>query len=229
MAEDMERALGALRDLTRRDILLRFYADRKARRVEEVAKEAHVHRSVAFEHLERLVTLGYLTSEPRRGFPGKPAKVYRLTAGPLQISHPMRRYDLLAEALATELLRLGEGAEGAIKHAGFTLGEALARADTRSVSAALEPMMELGGQYEVGPSGAIDCANCLFAEVCRRTPVICTFHAGAIEGLLDSSTVKDAVDALGPRGPNGCAYRIQRQERSKPMAEPTLTSGVSER
>ena len=100
VATDMERALGALRDFTRRDILLRFYADRKPRSVEQVSREAGVHRSVAFEHLERLVSLGYLESERRRGFPGKPAKIYRLTAGPVQISHPMRRYDVLAEALA---------------------------------------------------------------------------------------------------------------------------------
>jgi predicted ArsR family transcriptional regulator len=227
MALDMERALGALRDLTRRDILLRFYADRKARRVEEVAKEAHIHRSVAFEHLERLVTLGYLTSERRHGFPGKPAKVYRLTAGPVQISHPMRRYDLLAEALATEFLRLGEGADDAIKHAGLALGAALARPAAGSASAALEPLMELGGEYEIGPSGAIDCANCLFAEVCRRTPVICSFHAGVLEGLLDRSTVKGSVEALGHRGPNGCTYRIHRQERSESRSERTLTSRVS--
>jgi predicted ArsR family transcriptional regulator len=229
MAQDMERALGALRDLTRRDILLRFYADRKARRVEEVAKEAHIHRSVAFEHLERLVTLGYLASELRRGFPGKPAKVYRLTAGPLQISHPMRRYDLLAEALATEFLRLGDGAEDAIKHAGLVLGGSLARSDARSVSAALEPMIELGGEYEVGPAGAIDCANCLFAEVCRRTPVICTFHAGALEGLLDRSTVKGSVEALGHRGPNGCAYRIRHSERPNVTTERPLTAPIPRR
>jgi len=227
MAEDMERALGALRDLTRRDILLRFYADRKTRRVEEVAEEARIHRSVAFEHLERLVTLGYLKSERRRGFPGKPAKVYRLTAGPLQISHPMRRYDLLAEALATEFLRLGDGADRAIKHAGITLGGSLARSDARSVSAALEPLIELGGEYEVGPSGGVDCANCLFAEVCRRTPVICTFHAGTIEGLLDRSTVMGSVEALGHRGPNGCAYRIHRKERSELGGERTLAPPVA--
>jgi predicted ArsR family transcriptional regulator len=229
MALDMERALGALRDLTRRDILLRFYADRKARRVDEVAKEARVHRSVAFEHLERLVTLGYLTTERRRGFPGKPAKVYRLTAGPVQISHPMRRYDLLAEALATEFLLLGEGADDAIKHAGNTLGASLARADARSVSAALEPLTELGGEYELGPSGSIDCSNCLFAEVCRRTPVICTFHAGALEGLLEQSTVKGSVEPLGHRGPNGCAYRINRTERPAPRSERTLTATASRR
>src|SRR5438105_10928225 len=100
MAGDMERALGALRDFTRRDILLRFYADRKARSVDDVSREAGVHRSVAFEHLERLVALGYLEVAHRRGLPGKPAKIYKLTGGPVQISHPARRYDIVAESLA---------------------------------------------------------------------------------------------------------------------------------
>src|SRR5258708_5069167 len=86
----MERALGALRDFTRRDILLRFYADRKPRSVDDVARESGVHRSVAFEHLERLVSLGYLEVAHRRGLPGKPAKIYKLTGGPVQISPPLR-------------------------------------------------------------------------------------------------------------------------------------------
>src|SRR5882672_8283224 len=145
VATDMERALGALRDFTRRDILLRFYADRKPRSVEQVSREAGVHRSVAFEHLERLVSLGYLESERRRGFPGKPAKVYRLTAGPLQISHPMRRYDVLAEALAKEFQRQGDAGTNAIRQAGHAQGAALARRDARTVTAALEPLIEMGG------------------------------------------------------------------------------------
>src|SRR6202008_2119833 len=99
MVSDMERALGALRDFTRRDILLRFYSDRKPRSVDDVAQVAGVHRSVAFEHLARLVALGYREVERRAGLPGKRAKIFRLTAGPVQISPPSRRYDLLAEAL----------------------------------------------------------------------------------------------------------------------------------
>src|SRR5947207_11475356 len=70
MAGDMERALGALRDFTRRDILLRFYADRKPRSVDDVARESGVHRSVAFEHLERLVALGYLEVATAAACPG---------------------------------------------------------------------------------------------------------------------------------------------------------------
>lgn len=226
MASDMERALGALRDFTRRDILLRFYSDRKARRVEEVAKEAKVHRSVAFEHLERLVALGYLESERRRGFPGKPAKVYRLTAGPLQISHPMRRYDVLADALAKEFQRLGDAGTNAIRQAGRAQGAALARSDAHTVTIALEPLSEMGGEYEIGPSGAVACGNCLFAEVCRRTPVICSFHAGLLEGLLERSIVKGSVEALGHRDPNGCAYVIHRGDRTDSAGERSLSVPV---
>ena len=193
----MERALGALRDFTRRDILLRFYSDPRPRSVEDVARTSGIHRSVAFDHLERLVALGYLEVERRRGLPGKPAKIYRLAAGPVQISHPMRRYDLLAEALA------GAMDVAAITEAGRTFGRGLARPGVTSVLTALEPLTELGAEYEIERSGRIVCNNCLFAEACRRAPTICNFHAGVIEGVTGSA---GAVRALGFRGAGGCAY-----------------------
>src|SRR5713101_343138 len=117
MAGDMERALGALRDFTRRDILLRFYADRKPRSVEDVSRESGVHRSVA---------LGYLEVAHRRGLPGKPAKIYKLTGGPVQISHPMRRYDIVAESLAHAFDELGDIGSHAVRRAGRNFGSALA-------------------------------------------------------------------------------------------------------
>src|SRR4029077_2951130 len=141
MAPDMERALGALRDFTRRDILLRFYADRRALTVDEVARASGIHRTVAFDHLERLVALGYLEVERRRGFPGKPAKIYRLTAGPVQISHPMRRYDVLAEALVRAFDQLEDQTGAAkVREAGRSLGRILAKPDATSAPAALEPL-----------------------------------------------------------------------------------------
>lgn len=203
MAPDMERALGALRDFTRRDILLRFYADRKARSVDDVAHDAGIHRSVAFDHLERLVALGYLEAERRRGLPGKPAKIYRLTAGPLQISHPMRRYDILAEALARSYEEMGEAGKRAIKHVGRALGRGLAVPAGSSLAGALEPLIEMGGEYEEKPGGRIACVNCLFAEVCRRAPSICLFHAGILEGLTGRN-----VEPLGFRDQTGCAYLL---------------------
>jgi len=214
MASDMDRALGALKDFTRRDILLRFYADHKPRSVDEVAKAANVHRSVAFEHLERLVSLGYLQSERRRGFPGKPAKIYRLTAGPVQFSHPMRRYDVLAEALARSFQTLGDSGRMAIREAGRVYGAGLARPGARSVSDAIEPLVEMGGEYEVGPGGSIECGNCLFAEVCRRAPLVCSFHAGVIEGLLERSMGAISVESLGQRAADGCAYAVNTRGRA---------------
>ena len=206
----MEKALGALRDFTRRDILLRFYSDRKARSVDDVAKAAGVHRSVAFDHLERLVALGYLEVERRRGLPGKPAKIYRLTAGPLQISHPMRRYDVLADALARSIsASSSDGGRVAMTLAGRSLGESLARPAARSITDALEPLIEMGGDYAL-EGRHLSCTNCLFAEVCRRNPVICHFHAGVIEGLSAGGGVRTSVRSLGFEGHGGCAYEVGR-------------------
>lgn len=206
---DMERALGALRDFTRRDILLRFFSDPRPRSVDDVARIAGIHRSVAFDHLERLVALGYLEVERRRGLPGKPAKIYRLASGgPVHISHPMRRYDVLAQELARAF---GDAAEesGAvdITEVGRTFGRSLARPIVASLTEALEPMTEMGAEYEVDRSGRIVCSNCLFAEVCRRVPVICKFHAGVIEGLT-GLTGEPGVQALGFYGNGGCAYLV---------------------
>lgn len=165
---------------------------------------ADIHRSVAFDHLERLVALGYLEVERRRGLPGKPAKIYRLTAGPVQISHPMRRYDVVAEAFARFLESTVDGTR-AIREAGRALGKSIVRPETSSMPAALEPLTDMGADYEAGPGGNVECTNCLFAEVCRRAPSVCIFHAGVIEGLTGMST---EVEPLGFRGEGGCAYRV---------------------
>lgn len=207
MASDMDRALGALRDFTRRDILLRFYTDRKARSVDEVARDAEIHRSVAFDHLERLVALGYLEVERRRGLPGKPAKIYRLNAGPVHISHPMRRYDVLAEALARAYAEMDE--EGAaIRRVGRELGRSLGRGEAVVMPKALEPLAELGADYEMEREDRVVALNCLFAEVCRRVPLICSFHAGIIEGLTGRDGQRAKVQPLGFQGPSGCAYQV---------------------
>ncbi|HYL07991.1 MAG TPA: helix-turn-helix domain-containing protein [Candidatus Udaeobacter sp.] len=213
----MERALGALRDFTRRDILLRFFADRNPRSVDDVAREIGVHRSVAFEHLERLVALGYLEVAQRRGLPGKPAKIYKLIGGPVQISHPMRRYDVVAESLALAFGELGEIGSHAVRRAGRLYGQSFAVRDPKSTMDALEPMLEMGAEYEERPGDIIQCRNCLFAEVCRRAPVICRFHAGIIEGLLGPTSSAMSVKVLGFRDPYGCAYMLQAESALTPL------------
>jgi hypothetical protein len=41
--------------------------------------------------------------------------------------------------------------------------------------------------------------------------VICGFHAGLLEGLLEGSGTGKAVIALGFQGPTGCAYALQEE------------------
>lgn len=217
MGVDIERALGALRDFTRRDILLRFFADRKARSVEDVAREVGIHRSVAFDHLERLVGLGYLEVGHRRGLPGKPAKIYKLVGGPVLISHPMRRYDIIAESLANAFDGLGDIGSHAVRRAGRIYGASMAITESKSTMAALEPMLEMGAEYDLGNGGIIHCTNCLFAEVCRRAPVICRFHAGILEGLLQHIEPQSQVKVLGFRDPYGCAYMLDAQSEESPL------------
>src|SRR5919199_1173295 len=108
---DIDGVVSALADPTRRRVLLGFYADGRPRTVDEVAADVGVHRTVAFGHLERLAALGLLASEPRRGFRGKPAKLYRLGDGPLEGNPPPRRHTDLAALLATAVGRLGRRGE----------------------------------------------------------------------------------------------------------------------
>ncbi len=214
---DMERALGALRDFTRRDILLRFFADHKPRSVEDVARESGIHRSVAFEHLERLVALGYLEIAHRRGLPGKPAKIYKLIGGPVQISHPMRRFDIIAESLALAFDELGDIGSHAVRRAGRVFGQSIAARNAKSPMAAIEPMLEMGAEYELQTGDILHCSNCLFAEVCRRAPVICRFHAGILEGLLEEVEPDLSIKVLGFRDPYGCAYMMRTEAVPQPL------------
>src|SRR5256884_8284090 len=184
MTGDMERALGALRDFTRRDILLRFYADRKPRSVEDVGREAGVHRSVAFEHLERLVALGYLEVAHRRGLPGKPAKIYKLTGGPVQISHPMRRYDIVAESLGRAFDELGDVGSHAVRRAGRNFGESIASGGAKSVTAGPQPMLEMGAEDEGDRGGILPCQKRPFSPGGCPAPGICRFPARGRAGLV---------------------------------------------
>jgi predicted ArsR family transcriptional regulator len=121
----------------------------------------------------------------------------------------MRRYDIVAESLARAFDQLGDVGSHAVRRAGRNFGEAMAVPLAKTPMAALEPMLEMGAEYESERGDIVQCTNCLFAEVCRRAPVICRFHAGVIEGLFLHTELNLSVKALGFRDPYGCAYMLQ--------------------
>lgn len=191
---EIERVASALREPTRRRILLAFLDDPRPRTVDEVAELAGVHRTVAFNHLERLLGLGYLAGGTRRGVPGKPAKVYRPAGRPLELSHPQRRFGELAGLLARALAGLGpEGAQAA--HAAGV-----------AHASELGDLEDLGADYEVG-ADRITARNCVFLEACDRArPVVCGLHAGLLEGALRGRGLKVQVLPGGRVGPAGCTF-----------------------
>jgi len=160
--------------------------------VDEVAAAAGVHRTVAFNHLERLVGLGLLESDLRRGLPGKPAKLYR-GAGHFDFSHPRRRFAELAPELARALRTLGPRGRLAARDAGHRLGAQMGRLD------------ELGARYD-REAGVITAHNCVFREACDAArEVVCDLHAGMLETALGLGR----VEPTGPFGSAGCRFVIK--------------------
>jgi len=195
--KDLERTIEALRQPTRRRILLEFQADPRARTVDEVSISAGVHRTVAFNHLERLAGLGFLVSEPRRGRPGKPAKLYRPRGGALLLSHPPRRFAELAAGLAGALEGFGPAGLEAARLAGLRFGATLAG------SPSLARLAPLGARYR-RRGGRLLAGNCVFREACEQSrSVVCRFQAGLLESALGIR-----VGALGPNGSGGCQYEL---------------------
>jgi len=213
----VERLVAALQDPTRRGILMAFYADPSERSVDDVAATARVHRTVAFGHLERLVTLGFLATSQRRGLPGKPAKLYRLVAGPLELNHPARQFATLAGMLGESLQGFGEAGVAAAEATGRRHGAALlgeGGAAARSTEEALLPLTLLGGDYAVDGDRVV-ARNCVFQEACARAPeVICHLHAGLIAGVLDAAgTPAEVTPCDATDGHAACVYQLASRSR----------------
>ena len=202
----LERALRALGDDTRRTILRGFVDAPRDRTVDEVAAAVGVHRTVAFNHLERLVGLGYLSTDRRRGTRGKPAKVYRLAVGAVEVSFPARLHRELAGLLARAVGRLGRAGRAASREVGLEFGRSLGR-PAGGVEDALAPLEALGGRYVLESSDVLVAGNCVFQEACQESQkVVCGLHAAVLEGVLAAAGHPRRVAPLGPRAGRGCAY-----------------------
>jgi predicted ArsR family transcriptional regulator len=207
----LEHTMAAVGDPTRRGILRSFYDDPRDRVIDEVAAAAGVHRTVAFQHLERLTALGYLTTDRRRGPRGKPAKVYRLARGPIELSHPARLHRELAGLLAGALDRFGSAGQHAAREAGREFGRSLGH-PAPDLREALSPLEGAGGRYALQADDVLVAVNCVFREACLESPpVVCGLHAGMLEGALAAAGQTRSVTPLGPRSNGGCAFQIEEE------------------
>jgi len=206
-SEEAERLAGAIQDPTRRKILLAFYQREEPVTVDQVAKAAGIHRSVAFTHLERLAALGYLTVTQRRGFAGKPAKLYQRSSDrPIQFGFPARQPGLLAKMLIEALAGCGATGAAAAREAGRRWG-AILGARGRTPAEVLDSAEFLGADYEVR-GDTIVARNCIFHEACQLDrAIVCGVHGGLIEGMLSAAGMSFDARPLDETQPT-CAFRL---------------------
>jgi predicted ArsR family transcriptional regulator len=205
-APDLDRLVAAMQDATRRGILLLLLRDPQSRTVDDVARLAGVHRTVAFSHLERLADLGFLSKDKRRGRLGKPAALYSPTSRLLSLQYPARQFLTLARLLASVVSDLDQDGGRAAHAAGCRFGRALTSLRARSVDEALAPMQILGGEYSV-MGDRVRADNCIFLEACgEASATVCGLHAGILEGALQGAGVAATVRPAGPVPPGACDY-----------------------
>jgi predicted ArsR family transcriptional regulator len=205
---DVDRAVSALQDPTRRRILLDFYVHRREWTVDEVARAVGIHRTVAHDHLERLTALGYLATGQRRGKFGKPAKLYRLAGQHIEFSYPPRRFARLAGLLGQALQ--GRGVEGvrAARQMGREYGASLITNPATSRQKVLRQLARLGADY-VATNQQVLARNCIFREACALAQdVVCELHAGLLEGAFQQAGLRVRTEAFRDYPEYGCAYRL---------------------
>jgi predicted ArsR family transcriptional regulator len=208
-ASEIDRAISALQDRTRRRILLDFYVHQPEWTVDDTAKAAGVHRTVAHGHLERLVALGYLVVGQRRGKSGKPANLYRLAGQQIDFSFPVRRFGRLAVLLAEGLQTRGQEGMEAARESGRRYGASLVSKPATSVQSVLGELVPLGADYVMAAEDEVLARNCIFRQACVVAgDVVCELHAGLLEGAFQQAGLALRVDALRNYSERGCAHRV---------------------
>lgn len=204
---EIDRAVSALQDPTRRRILLDFYVHQPERTTAEVAAAVGIHRTVAHAHLERLVALGYLISSQRRGTAGKPAKLYRITERQIELSYPIRRFARLAVLLAHALHESPDGI-GVAREAGRSHGASMVTKPAHSPESVLRELIPLGAEY-VMSDGDVVARNCIFRQACQQAQdIVCELHAGILEGAFRKAGLDLRTEAYRNYEEKGCAYRV---------------------
>ena len=207
-SDDVDGLAAAIQDPTRRRILLALVHDGRARTIDEVAEVVGVHRTVAFGHLERLVALGHLEKRRRRGRRGKPASLYSIRTPLLSLSYPPRQFRVLAGLLGGGLAELGARGRSVARDRGRRFGAGLARGPTRTIVAALRPLDQAGMDYTVDGDD-VTTIGCVFREACDDArDVVCTLHAGVLEGALGAAGIDAHVEPRGPVLTSGCHFGV---------------------
>ena len=207
-------SIAALKDGTRRRLYLYVVSEAQPVGREAAARAVGVGRPLAAFHLDQLVEAGLLDVEyrrlARRGA-GRPAKVYRRSARPIEIALPARRYDIAGRLLAQALAHAdptGQVLDLVARQHGTDLAEAVqhrANKEPSSTAALLGVLTDQGYEPCLDPDGAIVLRNCPFRTLAdEHTNLICQMNLEVIRALLAALPKFSLRAALEPSPPFCC-------------------------
>ncbi|HEU5108323.1 MAG TPA: transcriptional regulator [Micromonosporaceae bacterium] len=217
MAGSRERdlvALGLIVEPVRRDLYEWVVAQARPVGREEAAKALKITRALATFHLDRLAAAGLLEGGYRRlsgrvgPGAGRPARVYWRAAEEFSASLPERRYERVAQLLASALERLGdESVPVPLQEAARELGERLGAAERKGKPPArLTAALKAGGYEPVADeAGAVRLRNCPFDALAREhRSLVCGANLAIAEGLVRGSGATIFRAVLDPQPGHCC-------------------------
>ena len=193
--EQIETITGALGDTTRRGIYVMIREAHQPVTASQIAANFQIHPNVARHHLDRLTNDGFTRVSARQSehtSAGRPAKRYEVTEKSVTVQYSARKYDRLAELLATIIGRLDDGTANAVaEEVGHDYGRKLGADDGYEVAAmAVAPsMMSSGlGASTVASENRIVARFCPMWGTPQEEPeILRSLDEGIVQGLLESA------------------------------------------
>ncbi len=202
---------------------------------DEVAVEHRVARSIAAFHLDRLAAVGLVEVDyarpPGRVGPGagRPSKRYRPGTASVQVSVPVRRYDLAGRILARAIAdspdpQAQRVALRAAREEGRAAGHGLAARDAArevrhpdedEAAGVLQRFLAAAdglGYEPVHDGSVIRLRNCPFSALARNAPeVVCLINQQFVEGLLEGIGCDRDTAAIINGSPSHCCVVVNRR------------------
>ena len=216
----------ALLDEPVRRALYRFVSEQvEAVSRDQAAAGTHTTRENAAFHLDRLAEGGLLEVSFKRlsgrtgPGAGRPSKLYRRSSLQLDVTVPSRRYQLLAELLASAIdAAQGTDAPRQVARAARSFGrgigiEARERVRGRAtrtslMRSAMAVLDEYGFAPAEGPRGSVRLRNCPFDALARtHQRLVCGMNLAFMEGVLAGLDATGLTATLDPQ-PGLCCVAL---------------------
>ncbi len=224
--KDLDRQLesiAVLGDPVRRALYLHVQGASEDVSRDQAARQLRISRALAAFHLDKLVEAGLLEASFRRltgrsgPGAGRPSKLYRRSAQPIDVTLPARRYELAAR-LMSQAMSAG-GTSAALEQAAEAWGRQVGAEARRGMGAkddparllrtALEALRVTGFSPRHDPNGDIVLENCPFVAIQRDAPTLtCGMNLALCRGLVDGLEAPGWAARLEP-APGRCCVIIR--------------------